>query len=181
MLEYWYPQLKKAPEIFNNFDYSLSNYLLAIKYFLQLAAPMSICWLLGFYYIFHVFLNILGEIFYFADWNFYEDWWNCITLQEYWKKWNLPVHQWFIRHLYNPLWYKGVSRDIANTIIFLVSASAHEYWVSVSIGRMGWLVFFSFNMQYFYIIGEKILFKKFNLKNSQFGNFCFWWNFCVFS
>ena len=140
---------------------------------------MTVIWLLGFYYVFHVFLNILAEICYLADRNFYEDWWNSKSTQEYWKKWNLPVHHWFIRHIYNPLQYRGVPRDLANTIIFFVSAGAHEYWVSLSLGRLGWFVFFSFNMQYFYILAENFMIKKFHLQNSNIGNINFWINFCV--
>lgn len=70
-------------------------------------------------------------------------------------------------------------RDIANTIIFLMSAAAHEYWISLSLKRLGWLCFFVFNMQYVYIIIENILIKKLKLEKSQLGNFNFWLNFCV--
>jgi len=64
----------------------------AMRYIIQLAGPMAISWLLGFYIAFHLFLNIVAEITRFGDRNFYNDWWNCRTLEQYWKDWNLPVH-----------------------------------------------------------------------------------------
>lgn len=104
LLEYWYPILQTSPTVFNkDFIYDLPHILDAIRFVVRLAGPMALSWLLGFYSVFHVYLNILAELTYFADRNFYHDWWNCRSLQEYWKNWNMPVHQWFVRHLYNPL------------------------------------------------------------------------------
>ena len=28
------------------------------------------------------------------DAQFYADWWNATNVEQYWKKWNLPVHHW---------------------------------------------------------------------------------------
>ena len=58
----------------------------------KIASSGIICWLIGFYNLFHLSLNILAEILYFGDRNFYNDWWNCKSLAEYWRNWNLPVH-----------------------------------------------------------------------------------------
>jgi diacylglycerol O-acyltransferase-1 len=56
-----------------------------------------------FYLVFHSVLNTVGEIMQFADRNFYSDWWNAKNVIEFWKKWNLPVHGWCLRHLYKPV------------------------------------------------------------------------------
>jgi diacylglycerol O-acyltransferase 1 len=56
-----------------------------------------------FYLLFHSFLNTVGEVIQFADRNFYSDWWNAKNVVEFWKKWNLPVHYWCLRHVYKPL------------------------------------------------------------------------------
>jgi diacylglycerol O-acyltransferase 1 len=48
--------------------------------------------------------------------------------------WNLPVHFWFIRHLYNPLLKAGCSRARAEFVVFLLSALGHEYLISAPLG-----------------------------------------------
>lgn len=62
-----------------------------------------------------------------------KDWWNCKNLDEYWRLWNLPVHFWFIRHVYNPLLKRGVSKSNAMLLVFFISAVAHEYLVFIII------------------------------------------------
>lgn len=46
-----------------------------------------------------------------------------------------------VRHLYNPLLKRGISKNIANIIVFLISALAHEYLVSGSLGIVEWWAF----------------------------------------
>ena len=92
---------------------------------MRLSVPNTVAWIMGFYNFFHIFLNIMAEILKFADRHFYMDWWNCRNLEEYWKTWNLPVHFWFIRHCYNPLLSRGISRMQANIVVFLLSAVGH--------------------------------------------------------
>lgn len=70
---------------------------------LRLAMPNTALWILMFFSFFQFFLNILAELTYFADRQFYKEWWNCKDLGEYWRLWNLPVHDWFLRHMYNPI------------------------------------------------------------------------------
>lgn len=96
---------------------------------------------------FQVWLNILGELLRFADRRFYEDWWNCKNLMQYWQTWNLPVHYWFVRHLYNPLLKNGLSRSVANFTVFLISAVAHEYLVSVPLGLVSYYAFMAMLLQ----------------------------------
>ncbi|KAK1377072.1 hypothetical protein POM88_033265 [Heracleum sosnowskyi] len=42
-------------------------------------------------------LNILDEILRFGYCEFYKDWLNAKSAEEYWRKWNMPVHKWMIR------------------------------------------------------------------------------------
>lgn len=146
MLEYWFPTLQTSTQVFSGQEKSIDYFLKGFKYIVSLAIPMTTTWILGFYLFFHLLLNIFSEITYFADRNFYNDWWNCKNLADYWRDWNLPVHQFFKRHIFYPLQYRGVSKDVASTLVFLVSAGIHEYAVSLSIGKMGWMVFFTFAM-----------------------------------
>ena len=65
-------------------------------------------WLCVFYGMFHAWMNFWGEVSRFADRRFYSDWWNSGTLGEYWRKWNYPIHNWLVRHVYFPLFRRGV-------------------------------------------------------------------------
>ena len=76
----------------------------------RLAIPNHIIWLLGGYLVFHSCLNISGELLYFADRDFYHDWWNSTNFSKFWQNWNLPVHRWFLRHIYKPLLAAGFSQ-----------------------------------------------------------------------
>jgi hypothetical protein len=66
---------------------------------LKLSLPNTYLWLLGFYFYFHLWLNLLAELTRFGDRSFYKDWWNAKTIDRYWRTWNMPVHHWITRHL----------------------------------------------------------------------------------
>jgi hypothetical protein len=61
----------------------------------------------------------------FADRQFYADWWNSCDWLEFSREWNKPVHHFFRRHVYSAS-KNHMSRPLATTITFLVSALAHE-------------------------------------------------------
>jgi diacylglycerol O-acyltransferase-1 len=94
---------------------------------LKLGVPAAYLWLIGFYGMFHCYLNMWGEITKFADRRFYSDFWNAGDLGEYWRKWNFPVHSFLIRHVYFPLRRRKVHKSFALFMTFFVSAVAHEY------------------------------------------------------
>lgn len=155
--------------------------------------PNTMTWILMFIIVFHLGLNILAELTYFADRQFYkvkinfspfwllnyQSWWNCKNLEEYWRFWNLPVHSWFIRHLYNPLIKKGCNKKIAGFLIFLVSAIGHEYIISIAVGTPSYWIFSGMLAQFFVIVIERKTLRAFGLENSPFGNFSFWVSFCI--
>lgn len=98
---------------------------------LKLSIPNLYLWLLIFYALFHCWLNVLGELTRFGDRRFYTDWWNAASFAEYWKRWNLPVHNWMLRHLYFPLLRRGWNRTSAGCCVFLFSGLMHELLVVV--------------------------------------------------
>ncbi|CAK9144145.1 unnamed protein product [Ilex paraguariensis] len=73
-------------------------------------------------------LNILAELLCFGDREFYKDWWNAKTVEEYWRMWNMPVHKWMVRHIYFPCLRNGIPKGVAVLISFLVSAIFHEVY-----------------------------------------------------
>jgi hypothetical protein len=100
----------------------------------KLAIPSIIFWLLGFLWFFHCALSAWAEMLRFADRQFYQDWWNATTLESFWNKWNMLVHEWALRHVFIELQYrsKRVSKAAAGFATFLVSAILHEYLFAVA-------------------------------------------------
>lgn len=97
-------------------------------YSMKLALPCFIIWLLLFWGIFHCALNVIAELTRFADREFYRDWWNATDLSQFWRLWNIPMHEWCFRHLF----VETVFRHKKNTKVallstFILSASFHEY------------------------------------------------------
>jgi diacylglycerol O-acyltransferase-1 len=125
-----FPIAKEAVEPLKQGDYWKVFYLT-----LQMSTPAVYIWLGMFYSFFHSYMNFWGEITYFADRRFYDDWWNAGDLGEYWRKWNFPVHSFLIRHVYFPLRRRHVNKMLALFLTFFVSAAAHEYLI-IGIFRM---------------------------------------------
>ncbi|KAL7669805.1 hypothetical protein ACOME3_004752 [Neoechinorhynchus agilis] len=108
------------------------DYLQIIEKFMRLAVPTHLSWLLFFYITFHSFPNMIAEFLRFGDREFYLDWWNAQDIDEFWRKWNMPVHRWAKRHLYKPLLQLlHFPKWGASFVVFFVSAIFHEYVVSV--------------------------------------------------
>lgn len=74
-----------------------------INKLIRLSMFTTIYWITGFFIAFNAFPNITGELIGFGDRQFYLEWWNCKSLAEYWRTWNLPVHNFFKRHVVYPM------------------------------------------------------------------------------
>lgn len=112
---------------------------------LKMAIPGSYLWLIFFYLFFHAFANFASELTMFGDRRFYSDWWNAGNIGEFWRKWNHPIQNWLVRHVYFPLKRRGFKTDSARFITFMVSAVAHEY-VAVGSFRICNMIAFAFMM-----------------------------------
>lgn len=102
---------------------------------LKLAVPNTLIWLLFFYGFFHCYLNLVAEVLRFGDRCFYLDWWNAETLGDFWRSWNIPVHNWVVMNLYAPLRRRKVKPGHALLLAFTVSAVIHEALVSIPTQR----------------------------------------------
>lgn len=58
----------------------------------------------------------------------------------------MPVHHWALRHIYFPLRRRKVSREVANLLVFFVSAVFHEL-----------IAAFSFKVYYFFTFGAMMI------------------------
>jgi len=98
----------------------------------DLILPFMLCYLLLFYIIFECICNGFAELSFFADRQFYEDWWNATTWDEYARKWNKPVHTFLLRHVYaSTIATFRLSKSSAAFVTFLLSALAHELVMAV--------------------------------------------------
>ncbi|XP_074558442.1 diacylglycerol O-acyltransferase 1-2-like isoform X2 [Curcuma longa] len=153
------------------------NLLYAIERILKLSVPTLYVWLCMFYCFFHLWLNILAELLCFGDREFYKDWWNAKTVEEYWRMWNMPVHKWMIRHIYFPCVQKGLPKGIAMLISFLVSAIFHEICVAVPCHIFKFWAFLGILFQIPLVFLTKYLQNKF--RNTMVGNMIFWIFFSI--
>lgn len=137
-------------------------------------------WFLSFYIIFHCWFNLLGELLDFGDReSFYKDWWNAPGINEYWQMWNGPAHQWFKRHVYSPLMAGyGLSHLQCQLVIFVISALAHEYLISVPLRTWEGWSFCAMFLQVPLIKITSILKRKYP-ESKNLGNYIFWVVFCI--
>ncbi|XP_040890536.1 sterol O-acyltransferase 2 isoform X2 [Toxotes jaculatrix] len=92
--------------------------------------------LLCFFAFLHCWLNLFGELLRFADRMFYKDWWNSTSFANYYRTWNVVVHDWLYYYGYRDfLWLsKGKFRAAAMLSVFIVSAVVHEYALAMGFG-----------------------------------------------
>ncbi|XP_042453231.1 diacylglycerol O-acyltransferase 1-2-like [Zingiber officinale] len=153
------------------------NLLYAIERVLKLSVPTLYVWLCMFYGFFHLWLNILAELLLFGDREFYKDWWNAKTVEEYWRMWNMPVHKWMIRHVYFPCLRNGIPKGVSIFISFFVSAIFHELCVAVPCHIFKFWAFLGIMFQIPLVTLTKYLQRKFT--NTMVGNIIFWFFFCI--
>ncbi|TPX42209.1 hypothetical protein SeLEV6574_g05707 [Synchytrium endobioticum] len=113
---------------------------------IQLLLPFMVCYLLIFYIIFECICNAFAELTRFADRGFYEDWWNSTTFDEFARKWNHPVHEFLLRHVYleSITTYK-LSKNSATLLTFFMSSCLHEL-VLVVVGKRIRMYLFALQM-----------------------------------
>jgi len=127
LVQQWiYPTVVNALQPFNQMDITRMA-----ERIMKLAIPNLCIWLIFFYWFFHSVLNLTAELLRFADRTFYRDWWNCTSVVNFWRNWNISVHRWAVRHLYKPMMVCGYESWQASLAVFLVSAFFHEYMVSI--------------------------------------------------
>ncbi|XVE97962.1 hypothetical protein REPUB_Repub03eG0064300 [Reevesia pubescens] len=153
------------------------NLLYAIERVLKLSVPILYVWLCMFYCFFHLWLNILAELLRFGDREFYKDWWNAKTVEEYWRMWNMPVHKWMVRHIYFPCLRNGIPKGVAIIISFLVSAVFHELCIAVPCHMFKLWAFIGIMFQVPLVLITNYLQNKF--RSSMVGNMIFWFFFCI--
>ncbi|CAI7738076.1 unnamed protein product, partial [Closterium sp. NIES-54] len=164
--------------IIKNSQHPLKGHsLYSIERVLKLSIPTLYVWLGIFFCFFHLWLNILGELLCFGDREFYRDWWNAKTIEEYWKLWNMPVHRWMVRHIYFPCLSIGLTKPLAVFVVFFLSAVFHEVLIGIPCHMFRLWAFLGMIFQIPLVWITNYLYQKF--QNPMVGNMLFWFFFCI--
>jgi len=142
-----------------------------IQTFLQLAVPMMVNYLLIFFVMFECALAFAGEATRFADREFYLDWWNSRSMDEFSRKWNKPVHSFLLRHVYAHSITAGASKKVAMLYTFLLSSLLHELVMAIVSGKIRGYLFALQMAQIPLIAISQIPWVK---RNPTVGNMSFW-------
>ncbi|KAK4047749.1 Sterol O-acyltransferase 2 (Sterol-ester synthase 2) [Microbotryomycetes sp. JL201] len=129
---------------------------------LDLALPFMLNYLLIFYLIFECVCNVFAELTFFADREFYQDWWNSTTFDEFSRRWNVPVHSFLLRHVYSStISAYSFSKFQAAFCTFLLSACVHELVMAVVMKKIRLYLFLMQMAQLpLIMIGRLSIFKR---------------------
>lgn len=125
-----------------------------------------------FYIIFECVCTGFAELSYFADREFYQDWWNSTSWDQFSRKWNKPVHTFLLRHVYAST-MKGwrLSRWGATIVTFLLSALCHELVMAVVSKKIRPYLFLLQMVQLPLVALSRVPIIK---RNRTLGNIVFW-------
>ncbi|XP_060051274.1 sterol O-acyltransferase 2 isoform X2 [Erinaceus europaeus] len=82
-----------------------------------------------FFAFLHCWHNAFAEMLRFGDRMFYRDWWNSASFSNYYRTWNVVVHDWLYSYVYQDAMQllEGRARGPAMLAVFLISSVVHEY------------------------------------------------------
>ncbi|ORY49495.1 hypothetical protein BCR33DRAFT_763259, partial [Rhizoclosmatium globosum] len=99
---------------------------------IYLIMPFMVCFMMIFFIVFECICNAFAELTCFADREFYQDWWNSSTFDEYARRWNKPVHEFLLRHVYlESISTLHSSKQNATLLTFFVSSVFHELAITM--------------------------------------------------
>ncbi|XP_051928802.1 sterol O-acyltransferase 1 isoform X1 [Hippocampus zosterae] len=115
---------------------------------------------LGFFAFLHCWLNAFAEMLHFGDRMFYKDWWNSTSFANYYRTWNVVVHDWLFHYVYRDfLWVSQKRfRTAAMLFVFTLSAVVHEYILAICFGffyPVLFCLFMCFGMMFNFILHDQ--------------------------
>ncbi|TPX44434.1 hypothetical protein SeMB42_g02761 [Synchytrium endobioticum] len=103
--------------------------------------PSMVVFIFGFFGVLHCWLNLWAELLQFADREFYKDWWNSTSFNEFYRKWNGVVYDWLYTYCYldsvvffERYFSKPAARRVAAVLVIEASAVVHEYILACALG-----------------------------------------------
>ncbi|XP_037362280.1 sterol O-acyltransferase 1 [Talpa occidentalis] len=121
--------------------------------------PGALILFLTFFAFLHCWLNAFAEMLRFGDRMFYKDWWNSTSYANYYRTWNVVVHDWLYYYAYKDfLWlFTKKFKSAAMLAVFAVSAVVHEYAMALSLSffyPVLFVLFMFFGMTFNFIVND---------------------------
>ncbi|XP_051525695.1 sterol O-acyltransferase 1-like [Myxocyprinus asiaticus] len=115
---------------------------------------------LAFFAFLHCWLNAFAEMLRFADRMFYKDWWNSTSFANYYRTWNVVVHDWLYYYVYRDFMWMTQKRfrAAAMLVVFTVSAVVHEYVLAICFGffyPVLFCLFMCFGMAFNFVLHDR--------------------------
>ncbi|KAF5892313.1 sterol O-acyltransferase 1, partial [Clarias magur] len=122
--------------------------------------PGALILFLAFFAFLHCWLNAFAEMLRFGDRMFYRDWWNSTSFANYYRTWNVVVHDWLYYYVYRDILCMTQKRFRATAmfVVFTVSAVVHEYVLAVCFGffyPVLFCLFMCFGMMFNFILHDR--------------------------
>ncbi|KAK2490136.1 hypothetical protein MC885_016556, partial [Smutsia gigantea] len=117
--------------------------------------PGVLILLLFFFAFLHCWLNAFAEMLRFGDRMFYKDWWNSTSYSNYYRTWNVVVHDWLYYYAYKDFLWRF--KSAAMLAVFAVSAVVHEYALAVCLNffyPVLFVLFMFFGMAFNFIVND---------------------------
>lgn len=159
------------------------KFLKMLLYLTQLIPSFITMYVLVWYLIWDAILNCIAELTYFADREFYADWWNSITWDDFSKYWNIPVHKFLLRHVFHAL--KNITDEKTKKpklstmgcilITFIISSIFHEMAMFMLFKKFRYYIFLLQMGQLPLTFLHYKLFKNYPI----IANVSFWFSICV--
>lgn len=136
LLYVYYIFLRFVAQLFSKFSNEHMNTKNLILSCFACMLPASLMLFIAFFAILHSWMNAWAEMLTFADRLFYRDWWNSRTFSNYYRTWNVVVHDWLYTYVYKDAVtiFGKYNRAAAMSTVFLLSAVVHEFILVVSFG-----------------------------------------------
>ena len=97
--------------------------------------PIIAMTLLNIYLWFESIPNAMAELTYYADRQFYVDWWNACSVEEFIQKWFKLPYIFFYRHGFVPMVVKyQIDQNLARVVTFIIYAISMELILVLSLG-----------------------------------------------
>jgi sterol O-acyltransferase len=151
------------------------NFRFVLISWFKVMIPGTMLLILLFFGMLHSWFNLWAEILRFGDKEFYTDWWNVSNFADYYRRWNIVVHEWLFHYVYQDIlrFTRGKSSQLfCFFMVFIISALIHELILAIS-------------MRFFYPIllvmfgGPGVIYTFFSRKDARLLNVFVWSMFFV--
>ena len=111
-------------------SFKLSDLILT---YIKMALLSPLMYFLGSLTIIHAWFNFTAELTRFADREFCLDWWSAGGYTEWYRLWNVPIHDFTTTYIYKSL-KPHVPRAMAGLAVFVLSAFMHDLIIGFTMG-----------------------------------------------